>query len=79
MLVDNVVVILGKVVVNEEIDHNIRVRWFVPLDATYVHCRLTSILYKIDIYDGLMDIMANKLFPYEFVAININLANYNHM
>jgi hypothetical protein len=55
MLVDNAVVILGKVILKEVIDHNIKVRWFVPLDATYIHCRITSILYKIDIYDGLME------------------------
>jgi hypothetical protein len=54
MLVDNAVVISWKVVIKEVIDHSIRVRWFVPLDVTYVHCR-TSILYKIDIYDGLME------------------------
>jgi hypothetical protein len=26
-----------------------------PLDATYVCCRIISILYKIDICDGLME------------------------
>jgi hypothetical protein len=47
-------VILEKVVVEEEIDHSIRVRWFVPLNATYVHYRIASILYKIDIYGRFM-------------------------
>ncbi len=60
MLVDNVVLILGKVVVKEIIDHSSRVRWNLPLDATYVHCKIASILYKIDIYTT---IWANKLFP----------------
>jgi hypothetical protein len=55
MLVDNAIVILRKVIVNEVIDHNIRVTWFVPLDATYVHYKVTTILCKIDIYDGLME------------------------
>jgi hypothetical protein len=41
---------MGKVVVEEIIHCNNKVRWNLPLDATYVHCRITSILYKIDIY-----------------------------
>jgi hypothetical protein len=55
-----VVLILGKVVVEKIIDHSSRVRWNLPLDATYVDCRVASILYKIDIY---ITIWANKLFP----------------
>jgi hypothetical protein len=51
VLANNVVIILGKVVIEEVIDPSSRVRWILPLDATYVHCRVTSILYKIDIYD----------------------------
>jgi hypothetical protein len=51
-LVDNATKILGKIVVEEVIDHNIKVRWFVPLDATSVHYRVSPILYKINIYDG---------------------------
>jgi hypothetical protein len=50
VLANNVVIILGKAVIEEVIDPS-RVRWILPLDATYVHCRVTSILYKIDIYD----------------------------
>jgi ribosomal protein S19E (S16A) len=68
MLVNNVVVIVGKVVVEEIIDRTSKVRWNLPLDATYVHCRVASILYKIDIYGA---IWANKLFPLK--------VNYNHM
>jgi hypothetical protein len=41
MLVNNVVVILGKMVL-EEVDHNTR---FLPLDATYVNCKVALILY----------------------------------
>jgi hypothetical protein len=41
MLVDNVVVILGKVVV----DHNTTVKWFLLLNATYVNYKIGSILY----------------------------------
>jgi hypothetical protein len=59
MLVDNVVVILGKIIVEEIVDCNNRVRWNLPLDATYVHCKVASILYKIDIYTT---IWANKSF-----------------
>jgi hypothetical protein len=44
MLVDNVVVILGKMIL-EEVDHNTRVKWFLPLDATYVNCKVALILY----------------------------------
>ncbi len=51
MLANNVIIILGKVVVEEVIDCSSRVRWILPLDATYVHYRVTLILYKIDIYD----------------------------
>jgi hypothetical protein len=50
MLADNVVVILGKVIVEEIIDRNNRVKWNLPVDATYVHCKVASISYKIDIY-----------------------------
>jgi hypothetical protein len=60
MLINNVVIILGKIVLKEIINHSNRVRWNFPLDATYVHCRVASILYKIDIYTT---IWANKLFP----------------
>jgi len=54
-----VVLILGKVMVEEIIDHNNKVRWILPLDATYAHCKIASILYKIYIYTI---IWANKLF-----------------
>jgi hypothetical protein len=54
------VLILGKVVVEEIIDQSSRVRWNLPLNATYVHCGVALILYKIDIYTT---IWANKLFP----------------
>jgi hypothetical protein len=47
MLIENMVLILGKVVVEEIIDHSSRVRWKVPIDATYVHCIVASILYKL--------------------------------
>ncbi len=60
MLVDNVVLILGKLIIKDIIDCRCRVRWNLPLDATYVHCIIASILYKIDIYTT---IWANKLFP----------------
>ncbi len=49
MLIDNVVVILGKIAVEEIIDRGSKVRWNFPSDATYIHCRVASILYKIDI------------------------------
>jgi len=60
VLVNNMVIILGKIVMKEIIDRSIKVRRNLPLDATYVHCRVTSILHKIDIY---ITIWANKLFP----------------
>ncbi len=60
VLINNVVVILGKIVVEEKIDYNSKVKWDLPLDATYVYCRVASILYEIDIYTT---IWANKLFP----------------
>jgi hypothetical protein len=60
MLVDNVILILGKVVIEEIIDRSSRVKWNLPLDATYVHCKVYSILYKINIY---IAIWTNKLFP----------------
>ncbi len=50
MLNNNMVIILKKVVIEEIVDHSSRVRWNLPLDATYVHCNITSILDKIDIY-----------------------------
>jgi hypothetical protein len=56
----NMIIILGKIIIVEIIDHNNRVRWNLPLDATYVHCKVTSILYRINIY---ITIWANKLFP----------------
>jgi hypothetical protein len=55
MLVDNMITILGKVVIEKVIDWNNQVRWFVSLNATYVHCKIASILYNIDIYDGFME------------------------
>jgi hypothetical protein len=48
------VAMLGKVVVKEVIDHSNKVRWFLPLNVTYVHCKIALILYKIDIYDWFM-------------------------
>jgi len=60
MLVDNVVVTLKKIVVEEIIDHNSKVTWNLSLDATYVHCKVASILHKIDICAA---IWTNKLFP----------------
>jgi hypothetical protein len=51
VLTNNVVIILGKVVVEEVMDPSSRVRWILPLYATYVYCKVVSILYKIDIYD----------------------------
>ncbi len=60
MLVDNMVVMLGEIVIQEIINCNCRVRWNLPLDVTYVHCKVPSILYKIYIY---VAIWANKLFP----------------
>jgi len=60
MLIDNVVVILGKEIIKEVIDHSSKMRWNLPLDATYVHYKVASILYKIDIYAATW---ANKLFP----------------
>ncbi len=59
MLINNMVIILGKVVLKEIINHSNRVRWNFPLDAPYVHFRVTSILYIIDLYTT---IWANK-FP----------------
>ncbi len=53
-------IILGKIVIEKIIDRSNKVKWNLPLDATYVHCIVTSILYKIDIYG---EIWANKLFP----------------
>jgi hypothetical protein len=44
---------IGEIVV-VVIDHNSKVRWFVPLNTTYAHCKIATILYKIDIYDGWM-------------------------
>jgi hypothetical protein len=55
-----VVLILGELVIEEIINCNNKLRWNLPLDATYVHCKVASILYKIDIYTT---IWANKLFP----------------
>jgi len=75
MLINNVILILGKIVVEEIINRSSRVRWNSPLDATYVQCKVTSLLYKIDIYTATW---VNKLFPSEFVTINVNLINYNH-
>jgi hypothetical protein len=60
VLVDNVVLILGELVIEEIINCSNKLRWNLPLDATYVHCKVASILYKIDIYTT---IWANKLFP----------------
>jgi hypothetical protein len=40
MLVNNVVVIVGKVVVVEIVDRTSKVRWNLPLDTIYVHCRV---------------------------------------
>jgi hypothetical protein len=40
------------------------VRWFVPLNATYVHCRVASILYKFDFmmdWWGIMDNMGKQV------------------
>jgi len=54
MLVNKITTILRKIVIEKVIDYNIRVRWFVPLDVTYAHCKVDSILHKIDIYDGWM-------------------------
>jgi hypothetical protein len=59
VLVDNMVLILGKIIVEEIIDRSNKVRWILPLDATYVHYRVASILYKMYIYTT---IWANKLF-----------------
>jgi hypothetical protein len=71
-----VVVILRKIVIKDIIDHNSRVRWNLPLDATYVHCKVASIMYKIDIYGAKW---ANNLFPLRVCITNVNLINYNHM
>jgi hypothetical protein len=60
VLVDNMVLIMGKLVIKDILYCNSRVTWNLPLDVTYVHCRIASILYKIDIYTT---IWANKLFP----------------
>ncbi len=51
---------IGKVIVEEIIDRSNKVRWNLPLDATYVYYKVALILYKIDIYTT---IWANKLFP----------------
>jgi hypothetical protein len=48
-----VVIILGKVIVEKIIDCSSKVRWNLPLNATYVHCIITSILYKIGIYGAM--------------------------
>jgi hypothetical protein len=53
-------IILGKIVIEKIIDRSNGVKWNLPLDATYVHCIVISILYKIDIYGA---IWTNKLFP----------------
>jgi len=60
MLIDNVVLILEKIIAEKIIDYSSRVRWHLPLDATYVYYRVASILYKINICTT---IWANKLFP----------------
>jgi len=44
------VLMLGKIIVEEIINGSNKVRWNLPLNATYVHRKVTSILYKIDIY-----------------------------
>jgi hypothetical protein len=49
MLVDNTTIILKNIVVDDGIDCNNRVRWFVPLNATYVHSKVASILFKFDL------------------------------
>jgi hypothetical protein len=54
------VIILGKIVIEEIINCNNKMKWNLPLDATYVHCRMVSILYKTNIYTK---IWANKFFP----------------
>jgi len=54
------VLILKKRVIEKIIDHNSNVRCILPLDITYVHCKVASILYRIDIY---IAIWASKLFP----------------
>ncbi len=32
---------LRKIIVEKAIDPNIKVKWFMTLDATYVHCKVT--------------------------------------
>jgi hypothetical protein len=48
------VVLLGKVIIEEVIGHSNRVKVDLPLNATYGHYRIASILYKFDIYDLFM-------------------------
>jgi hypothetical protein len=47
MLIDNVVLILGKIVVEEIIDHSSRVKWKLPLNAKYVHYIIASIVVTL--------------------------------
>jgi hypothetical protein len=77
VLIDNATIILGKVVVKEVVDPNIRVRWFIVSNATYVHCRLQFCAQLVFMMDAAL--WANKLFPQKFAPIDVNLANYNHM
>jgi hypothetical protein len=44
MMVDNVVVILGKIIVEEILYRSKKVRWNLPLYATSIDYRKTSIL-----------------------------------
>jgi hypothetical protein len=48
------VVLLGKIIVEEVIDRSNRVKVDLPLNTTYGHYRIASILYKFDIYDLFM-------------------------
>jgi hypothetical protein len=45
------------------------------IKATYVRCKVASILHKIGIYSGWMGHLGKQIVS----PIDINLANYNHM
>jgi hypothetical protein len=50
MLVDNVILILGKVVVEEIINRSSKMKWNLLMQHMYIVYKVASILYKIDIY-----------------------------
>jgi hypothetical protein len=71
------VVVLGIVTVEEIIDYSNRMRWNLPLNATFVHYITTSILiFMIDLWGSMGKQVVSLKSSF---ANNVNLVNYNHM